>query len=367
MVLKVGTDAGVREERVLLTDAEARVRVDGARWVFPNGGGAGFYRYALDDAALACLAGAVGNLAPEERLNLVGNQWALVKAGVADVGQFVTLLEAFRDETDRAVLDAIVERLVWVDTHALEEAARPAFARLVTALFQPQLTALGWDPAGADERADVRMKRATVLGALGRLARDAAVRGTARTRLDRYLVDQSGLEPNLVSTVAHVVAGEGDASLYDRYLARKRAGAVDDPEEEERFLLALAAFEDPRLVARTLALTFTDEVRPQDRAFVVARLLGNRAARLDTWAYLRAHWAEHVATMDPMLRQYVIRGMAQLTPAAVAGEVGTFLAHEATDETRETTAQACEALRIDAAAVARIAPALTAALTQRVA
>ena len=63
-----------------------------------------------------------------------------------------------------------------------------------------------------------------------------------------------------------------------------------------------------------------------------------------------------------MLRQYVIRGMAQLTPATLAPEVGAFLEAHVTGETRETTAQAREQLRIDSAASTRIASELTAAL-----
>jgi hypothetical protein len=66
--------------------------------------------------------------------------------------------------------------------------------------------------------------------------------------------------------------------------------------------------------------------------------------------------------MDPMLRQYVIRAMGALTPADLAAEVDGFLAARVTDETRETTAQAREQLRLDAAACARITPALTATL-----
>ncbi len=77
--------------------------------------------------------------------------------------------------------------------------------------------------------------------------------------------------------VANLVARDGDAALYQRFLDRKRTSAADDPEEEERFLYALASFEAPALVDRTLALTFTDDVRPQDRALVLSRLLGARA------------------------------------------------------------------------------------------
>jgi hypothetical protein len=45
--------------------------------------------------------------------------------------------------------------------------------------------------------------------------------------------------------------------------------------------------------------------------------------------------------------------------------VDAFLAARVTDETRETTAQAREQLRIDAAVCARMRPALTAALAAR--
>jgi aminopeptidase 2 len=184
----------------------------------------------------------------------------------------------------------------------------------------------------------------------------------ARRRLERYFTDRATLEPNLVPVVANLVARDGDAALYERFLERKRNSAADDPEEEERFLYALASCEAPELVTRTLTLTFTDDVRAQDRAFVLSRLLGGRASRQAAWEFVRDGWDERVLTMDPMLRQYVIHGMAALTPAALAGTVEEFLAAHVTDDTRETTAQAREQLRIDAAAVARMGPELTAAL-----
>ena len=98
-----------------------------------------------------------------------------------------------------------------------------------------------------------------------------------------------------------------------------------------------------------------------------SRLLGGRASRQAAWEFLRDGWNERVVTMDPMLRQYVIRAMASLTSAPTAQLVGEFLASHVTDETRETTAQATEQLRIDAAAVVRMAPELTGALAVKAA
>ncbi len=361
MVIRYGTSAAVREQRVLVAGVEETVRLPGARWFYPNGDGAGFYRFAMQDGAVANLVEVLpAALAPQERLDLVGNQWALVKAGRIAVAQFFAMLEGFRNETDRAVLSALTERLYWMSTNLIEEVARTAFERFVAGFYAPQLDQLGWDPR-PDDSVDDRQRRATVIGALGDLACLPAVGAEARRRLERYLEDRASLDPNLASVVVGVAGRPGDADLYERYLECKRAAAAD-PEEEQRFLFGLTAFEDPALVQRTLGLSTTDEVRAQDRAHVIARLLGQRASRMLAWAFVRDRWAEVIGPMDPMLQQTVVRGLAQLTPEPVASEVSAFLPPRATEETRETIAQVVEQLAIDAAACQRLAPMVTAAL-----
>ncbi|MDX2170294.1 MAG: M1 family aminopeptidase [Deltaproteobacteria bacterium] len=361
VVIKYGDGSGVREARVLVDQAEQRVPLPGARWFYPNGDGTGFYRFALDDASLKRLVPVVQDaLTAPERLALVGNQWALVKAGQIDVEQFFAMLDGFRDERDRAVLSAITERLYWMATHLVDEAAEPDFQRFTAAFFRPHFDALGWDPR-PEESADDRLRRATAISALGELAGAADVVGEAQRRLQRYLGDPNSVDPNLASAVVGIAARNGDAGLYERYLEHKRA-AASDPEEEQRFLFGLTAFEAPELVQRSLALTLTDEVRPQDRAHLYARLLGTRAARLATWGFVRDRWDELTARLDPMLQQNIVRALAQLTPEPAASEVRDFLPPRATDETRETVAQTIEQLGIDATVSRRLTPAVGTAL-----
>jgi puromycin-sensitive aminopeptidase len=290
----------------------------------------------------------------------VGNQWALTKAGKAPIAQFFTMLEGFRTEADRAVLAAITERLSWLDTHVLEDKARPAFERFVSGFCSSQMDSLGWDPQ-PEEPTDQRLRRAIVIGALGHLARSPDIMTEANRRLHRYMEDRTTLDPNLASIVAELSASHGDADLYERFLERKRSSAKD-PEEEQRFLFSLAAFEDSALISRTLDLTLTDEVRPQDRAHLLARLLGTRASRLAAWDFVKVRWDEIVATMDPMLQQNLVRALSHLTPESAATEVRDFLSHHATEETSETVSQAMEQLAIDAASCKRLATELTAVL-----
>jgi len=233
----------------------------------------------------------------------------------------------------------------------------------VAGYYQDQFHSLGWEPMSG-ESADDRLKRAAVIGTLGHLARLASVRTAARERLERYFADRGSLDPNLTSVVVGLAARDGDTALYERYLDRKR-GATTDPEEEQRFLLALAAFEVPTLVRRTLDLAVGTEVRNQDRAFLLAGLLGRRASRHAAWTFVRERWDELARLMDPMLLQNLLRALGQLTYEPVATEVREFLVPRASEQTRETIAQVTEQLAIDAAAVTRLRPTLAAALRTR--
>jgi puromycin-sensitive aminopeptidase len=361
LVIKFGGAGGVHERRVLLDGTRADVVLPGAQWYFPNGGATGFYRFALDDASLQALVGVVQHaLAPHERLMLVDNQWALLKAGSASIEQFLTLLDGYRTEPDRAVVSALADELAWLSLQVVSDDVRRRFETFVADYYRASFDALGWEPR-AGEPVDERLKRAVVIGALGGVARVESIRAAARARLDRYLLDRGSLDPNLASVVVGLAARDGDAALYERYVETKRAAGTD-PEEEQRFLLALAAFEVPALIQRTLDLSLSTEVRSQDRTFLLAGLLGRRAARLPAWAFVRTRWDELVKLMDPMLLQNLIRALGQLAFDPVATEVREFLAARVIEETRETTAQVTEHLAIDAAAVARLQPALAAAL-----
>ena len=364
LVIKFGTPEGVTERRVLLNARQADIVLPQASWYFPNGGASGFYRVAMDDVSLHALVGAVQDaLAPHERLMLADNQWTLLKAGAATIEQFLGLLAGYRSETDRAVVSVLGDQLGWLSLHAVADAVRKPFETFVADYYREQFATLGWNPRPG-ESVDERLKRAAVLGALGAIARVEAVRTEARLRLERYLSDRASLDPNLASVVVGLAARDGDVALYERYLERKRSAATD-PEEEQRFLLALAAFEVPELIQRTLEFALGNEVRSQDRTFLLAGLLGRRSSRLAAWDFVCAHWDHLAKLMDPMLLQNLIRGLGQLTFEPVATQVREFLVPRATEETNETIAQVTEHLAIDAAAVARLEPALSAALMAR--
>ena len=362
LVIRFGMhDGTVQEIRFLLSEASGSVELPGATWYFPNGGGVGFYRYAFDDRSIALLAKDIAKLTPEERLSLLDDQWALARANKATVGQVLNLIAGLKGEDDLYVLRSVSEILWWLSQNAVRRATERPFRELVDSIFRPQLEKLGWENR-EDDSSDEREKRQLVIGALGHSAAAADVRAEARRRIAAHLDGTARLQPDVAGPIASVAAIEGSASLYERYVARMKEAQKTDPQEENRFRMALTDFRDPAIVARFAASIFTDLIRDQDRALLLFRMHGLADAREAAFRTLQAAWDEHVTKMDPGGKQRAASAPGQLTPRTLVDEAVAFLGEKQTPDIKETVAQAVERMRIGSANAERMAGELDDAL-----
>ena len=363
LVLRVGQGGAVTEHRVLLRERDAEVTLPGEGaldFVCANARSSGFYRVAYDEGLLAALGRHLDALAPAERIELLSDEWALVRAGKREIGAFLDLCRSYRGEADYPVLDELLGRLAAVEHRLVSEADRPALQRVVANLFRPQLQATGWD-AGEGEPDELRLRRAVAVRALALVARDPAVIGEAVARLERWLSgDRAALEQNLHDVAVTAAARSGDAARFERFMALFRRET--DPTFRRRYLLALAAFEAPPLVERGLSFLFEPEAVPlQDTAFFVGGLLGNRVARDPAWARLRSAWDVLSARFQgaPMLTRRVVEALGALTEARHLEEARAFLAAHPVEAAPQAIAQTLERLAQEVTLRQRTQPALS--------
>src|SRR5438105_15112799 len=127
---------GGREKRILMRDAEELVDA-GAEldWVLGNAGARGFYRTAYSPELLRRLISALAELRPEERMALVSDQWALVRANAVKMDSFLQLLAGMKSEEDHTVLDEVVARLAWLEHRGVAGPDRPALHAWIRSLF----------------------------------------------------------------------------------------------------------------------------------------------------------------------------------------------------------------------------------------
>src|SRR5438132_559610 len=195
IVLRFREGAAVREQRELLRGEDRQLALEAQGkpvWVLANAGARGFYRVAYEPALLRRLIEALPELESEERMTLVSDQWALVRAGELHVHGFLWLLEGVaRHETDHSVLDELVSRVSWIEHRGVSEADRPALHSWIRRLFAPAASELGWD-AREDEEDERRLRRAAVLRGLALVARDPQAVEEAQERFRRLVAPQPG-------------------------------------------------------------------------------------------------------------------------------------------------------------------------------
>jgi puromycin-sensitive aminopeptidase len=364
LVIKYGTDDGVREHRSVLNSARATVQLSGARWFFPNAGGRGFYRFRFASTFEGDrLDAGIAHLAAEERLALVDNLWAIARHGKATLAMFLARLETLRGEEDRAVLAAIGDSLSWLGNYAVRDATERPFARLVDDLFRPILDAAGWTARDGDDT-DVREKRTRAIAMLGFHARASDVRDEAQRRVRDHLEGRERLNPDVAGTVVAVAATVGDKALWDRYVARMQQAQASDTQEEARFRQGLIYFEDPELAERTAEAIFSPLIRVQDRGLMLIPMMQSRRTRLAAWKAVKKHWDADIAGTDlaPLLKQGYVTAVSQLTQRGLADDAAAFLEAKRTPDIQETVAQSIERLRINTAAAERLADELEDAL-----
>jgi puromycin-sensitive aminopeptidase len=334
------------EQRVLLDGFEARVPLPSpGSTVLVNAGGHGFVRVAYDATLRSRLIGdELQSLTIIDRYNLVDDAWNEVTAGRLAAIDFVQFVEGFGGERDLAVWQAIaiglrgVGRLVQGDAYT-------AFQGRVAALVAPALDDLGWQPVAGEPELRGKL-RGLLVGVLAVLGNDAAAQGRCR-----QLLDDPEADPELVAAATNAVAAVGTDADFDRYLDMFRTAAT--PQEQLRFLYALADFPTAEQMQRTLEFAWSGEVKTQNAPFLLNRCISNRWHGQLAWQSVSRHWAEANERFPDNTIVRMIDPVKLLTKPEVAADVQSFFAEHPIPQASKTLDQILERHRINVATLAR--------------
>jgi alanyl aminopeptidase len=248
-------------------------------WLHPNAGERGYYRWHVPRAALTGLAEkGRERLTPRERVGFVGNLAALLDAGDLRGHDYLRLLGSFAADPDPQVLAAVVTGLNRTRTAFVTPELAPHFATYVRNTLGPALERIGPTPKPGEPET-VSILRPQLMLWLGREGHDPKVLAQAVSLTATALVDPSSADPALLTPALQLAAAHGDRALFGEF--QKRFEAAKVPAERNRYLAALAAFEDPALIDEALKYSLTPALRPQE-VLVVTFSLTQRGSHLDT-------------------------------------------------------------------------------------
>jgi len=354
----------------LLDKKQARVTSDSCQeWTVPNAGARGYYRTALPPASLRAASAEVPKLEPAERLALLGDEWALVKGGRHDVGSFLDLATGYGSERTPQVMNTLSSVLAAIDDDITTEKSREPYRAWVRSLLAPAASDVGWGPgtepaANAADDDDKRALRASVVGALGSTGRDPEVLKHARQLVERELDKPGTVDPTLLNVLVTIAPLDGDAALYDKYVARSRSAV--DPEQQYRYLYGLSNFADPALVRRTVDYAVGPDVRSQDTKILVAALLTNSATQALAWNLVRERWeAIQKKTGEFVGNTVIVGALAAFCDDRQAADIKTFFAAHPVPDAARTLSQSLEAISSCSAVAHAQAPKLEEWLTKQ--
>ncbi|MFP5234889.1 MAG: M1 family aminopeptidase [Acidobacteriota bacterium] len=305
----------------LLTPDKTSLKVPASALFFANAGGKGYYRSTYEAKQYdALVANVETKLKPTERISLIGDEWAKVRADKATVGDYLNLMGAVKDDTNAPVLGSALSGVGAVYSRvASSEKERDALAKWLRGTLSPVYAKLG--PASPNDSPNKRALRATLFGVLGFYGKDPAVLAEAKDLAEKYLANPASVEPSLGQTALAIATRNGDAALFDQL--QHLYETSKNPQMAEQALRLMAQFEEPQLENRALEYALTNKVRSQDAAIQFAIALQLPKTRQRAWEFIKGHWDGIHALLTPELGNILV------------GSTGAFCSEDAKNDVQQ--------------------------------
>ena len=346
----VSASQGSEESAVTVMDGrQTQIDVPGSGdgWVKLNPLQTGFFRvnYSTEDWQRLVPAIESLELHATDRLGVQNDAYALSRAGLLPVTQFLSLAQAYKNEGDASVWSDLASNLRDIEQLISDEAIHPAYQGFAREIFGPAARKIGWEPKSGEGHLDALL-RSTVLSQAGSY-HDPDVTAQASERFQKYLQDRETLAPDLRGVVFAMAAQSGGKDVYDQIWGLE--GETDLAEEKIRLLMSLTRFQQHELLNSTLADSLSAKVRSQDSITLVAGVAANPKGRDLAWEFVKDNWAE----FD---RRYGGGGFGLMRLVSIcshfnsqekADEVDSFFAEHPAPAAERTIRQALERVRLN--------------------
>jgi puromycin-sensitive aminopeptidase len=322
VTIRASAGGAVQQHRLLLDTPRAQLSFDATvDWAVVNDGAHGFYRVRYSPGLWQRLkaAAAIEILSPGERLAILADTWAEVVSGRAGLSEWAGVVAWFEDH-DPDVWASVATALTHLAVIAGEQ-ERYAVDGYIERIVDPVWTKLGWDPPAGESRRRMSA-RARVLAAAALIEGESRLKQEARTRFSEFVEDGGTLAPDLVGPAARIYVATGGEPSWATVLNLYRRATV--PQDRHRYLHALGETGDPALLARTLDMTLTSEVRAQDAPAVVAAAMAHPGNARAGWEWVKANWAAVSTRYPNTLLVRALDAIVYVVDPAFAADVKRF-------------------------------------------
>jgi hypothetical protein len=174
----------------------------------------------------------------------------------------------------------------------------------------------------------------------------------------RHLLDDPTAEPALVAAATVVVANYGNDADHDEFVQRFENAST--PQEQLRYLYALAEFPAEAQMHRTLELAVSDRVRSQNAPFLLNLCLASRLHGPQVWEFICSRWDDLAARFPKNTHVRMLEGVQRLVTPEQQAAVATFFEEHPIGHDELRLRQILERQAVNVALAQRAAPGLAA-------
>ena len=262
---------------------EDTIAVEGDLPLVVNAGGSGVFRSRYGQAELAALSPRIKDLDELERATLLADSWAALFASRITWNDFLAIAKGLQGLNDPTPWATVASAFSYVNRVIYGQAKESVLAEQAREVFAPEWAKLGWDAKAGEDELTPQL-RATVLGVMGNIVKDADVIAEAIRRFEA-----NDMDGNLARTILSIVSGQDRDGDYEEFL--KRYDNAPDPQTEQRYLIGLGGFNLEKTAFDAAEKAFS-KFRNQDSAILLGLLSTNKVTGRKIWEYITKRWDE---------------------------------------------------------------------------
>jgi alanyl aminopeptidase len=302
-------DGGERKSScTLITERQQTIELDAAgcpRSVMPNADGAGYYRFALDEAGWQDLINNAASLEAAEALVLADSLDAAFRANRVSAATYVAGMVALVNHDTWDVAGAAMTQLEEV-VDTIDSSNLPAVEEALQQIVRPRFASLAGATDSGNQLLQQRMQRFLIVVAKDDAMREPLAQLAARRLGLNGEPDPKAAPASELETILTVGVQDLGPPFFELLL--QAAQDADDPAFRNAAIGALARVEDPALVRQLQAAVLAGDFKGTEMLQIVNRQMARAATTELTYAWVRENDATIIERIPETFRSSTFTG-----------------------------------------------------------
>ncbi|EER10710.1 Puromycin-sensitive aminopeptidase, putative [Perkinsus marinus ATCC 50983] len=358
------TPSGEMGRLTMMREKSETINVGNGKWALLNYGAWVPYRvhYTSAEEYAKILSGVTDMSIPvPNRVNLLGDIFALTKAGRVSPEDAPRVLKAYRNEVDADVWDALSNLIGGLSTICTGLGRTAELDKLVSGMITPLLEKVGWERKAGETPKDRQLRTCLAGLASQHCSSDASLAAKCAEMTRGFLEDADSLAEDVRVPVFRLALAGSESSVGEELWKEliKTAEKYETPQGcRMDIYLSLGYIASPALKKRTLDMCLTNFIKPQDFFYPMGsvRISTQDAAEM-TWKWLldniKACQARVATASSSLLAGVILNCTRRGFTYEMADSVEKFAKDNELTSISRTISQIAENIRSNASMVER--------------